>query len=320
MVKTKFSKEKLKELIIPWNLGELKKIELLKNGNVQTNIKLETTKGNYIFRYYENRSLEYVRFEINVLNYLINKKYPTAKIIKNKNKKSYEIYQKKPFVIQEFVKGKHISKLNEKQAEELVKHLAKLHKLTKGYKPKYYEHREGHDEEFILKTIKEESKYIKNKKLSKERTSYIKKELKKIKFPISIPKGIIHADYNASNTIFNKNKISGIIDFDDACYTHLIFDVSSIIFYWAWYKEKNGKINFAKAKHKLKIYEKYRKLNISERTHLYEALKMLLLTYCAWFINTKYKHKEKDMFVFAQQKIKYLNELGKKEFNEMLEI
>ena len=62
-------------------------------------------------------------------------------------------------------------------------------------------------------------------------------ELDKLEFPNSIPKGVCHCDFDISNLKFEGNKLIGVLDFDDACYTYLIYDVATLMYYWAWLRE-----------------------------------------------------------------------------------
>ena len=69
MIKTKFSDKKLKKICSEFNLGEYKSSKYFKEGVVQTNILLRTSKGKFVLRYYENRSENYIRFEVILLKY-----------------------------------------------------------------------------------------------------------------------------------------------------------------------------------------------------------------------------------------------------------
>jgi len=312
-VHTKFTKEDFEKIISNYDLGKFKNSKDFKDGAVQTNILIETTKGRFVLRYYEHRAERYVLFEVNILNYFNNHNYPCAMPIINIHGELICQYKSKPYAIFEFVEGEHIKKPNQEQYKELVKYLAKLHQISKGYKPKYWDVRESHDEEYCWETSKIEDKRFKSKSKKENRLKWLRSELNKLKFPNSIPKGVCHCDYDISNLKFKGNKLVGVLDFDDACYTHIIFDVATLVYYWAWLREE--KFDFQKARYLLKQYMKYRKMSKVEQKHIYDSLKMVVFTYIAWLF---YDGEKNNFFKKAKDKIDWLNEIGREEFYKEL--
>ena len=315
VVKTTFTDEQLGKIISEYDIGNFVSQERFSAGAVQTNIKIYTTKGVFVFRYYENRRKEYVKFEINVLTYLSRRNFPTPAPINNIHGKSLIEIGRKPGVIFSYLEGEHKSKLNAIQERELIQTLAKMHMITQGYKPKYEQFREGHDKEFSKKWIKQELKLYKNSRKGNERYQYMINELNNTILPTALPKGVVHCDYDIANIKFKGNKIAGVLDFDDACYTNIIYDVASIIYYWSFLREKE--IKFSRAKKYIKIYEEIRPLNRTEKKYLFDSLKMVCLVYAGWFFyNSEYKGT--DVFEKSKERILQLNNIGRDEFYKKL--
>jgi homoserine kinase type II len=314
VAKTKFSKEVFEKILANYNLGQLISFKPFKDGFVQTNIFLLTTKGKFAFRYYEHRSEKYVLFEVNILHYFHDRNYPCATPIRNIHGDFIGKYNKKYFVIFNYVEGKHIKKPNKKQYHELGKYLAKLHNISQSYKPDYWNVREAKDRKFCLDTAKVEAKRFKSKAKANERLNILKREINKVKLPGSLPKGVCHGDWDIANLKFDKDKIVGVLDFDDSCYNHLIFDIANFIYYWAWMREK--KFNFVKARSLLKDYLKYRKLSIVEKKYLFDGIKMVIFTYMGWFFYEKWENE--DVFEKCMKRLDYLNSIGRDEFYNKL--
>ena len=78
-----------------------------------------------------------------------------------------------------------------------------------------------------------------------------------------------------------------------------------MIYFWAW--PDKGKLNFGKGKLLLKEYQKYRRLELAEKEHLYDMLKMVIFMSIGWFIH------EKD-FYNGRRKIEFLNSVGRDGF------
>jgi len=313
-MKTRFDNREIQNILQDYDLGILQNSKEFKEGAVQTNILLQTTKGKYVLRYYENRSKEYVLFEVDILHYFHERKYPCALPIRNIHGSFIGNLYEKPYSIFEYIEGKHIKKPNSQQYKELVKYLAKLHNLSKGYRPRYWEFRQSHDKQYCWDTSKIEAKRFGSKSKAKERLNWLKNELNKLSFPNSIPKGVVHCDYDIANIKFKGNKLSGVLDFDDACYTYLIYDIASLIYYWCWVRV--GKLNFQKARNLLKNYSRYRKLSYAEKQHIFDALKMVSLTYVTWFFYEKYKGK--DILKKSKLELNELDQIGKEEFYNRL--
>ncbi|MBT4651138.1 homoserine kinase [Candidatus Woesearchaeota archaeon] len=314
VAKTKFSKEELNKILLDYDLGRLKSLRLFKEGTVQTNIFLETTKDNYVLRYYENRSKEYVLFEVNILHYFSDHNYPCATPIRNVHGEFIGRYKKKYFAIFDYVKGNHIEKPTKIQGHELGKYLAKLHNISQSYRPDYLEVRETKDKKFCLDTAKVEGKKFKSRIKANKRMEILKREIGKVKLPGSLPKGVCHGDWDITNLKFEGNKLVGVLDFDDSCYTHLIFDVANFIYYWAWMREK--KFDFSRARSLLKDYLKYRKLSEIEKRYLFDGIKMVIFTYMGWFFYEKWKNE--DVFEKCRNRLEFLDGIGREEFYKKL--
>ena len=68
-IKTEISKSSFEKILTEYDLGNLVETKPFSSGCVQTNLLLETSKGKFAFRLYENRSREYNLFELNILYY-----------------------------------------------------------------------------------------------------------------------------------------------------------------------------------------------------------------------------------------------------------
>jgi len=195
-VKTIISNAQFEKILSNYNLGEFTSATSFGNGCVQTNLLVKTTKGKFAFRLYENRSREYISFEVNILNYFNKHNFPCAMPIRNIHGELISKFQNKYFSIFQYIEGNHIKKPTNSILPEIASKLAQLHNISKGYKPKYYEFRESHEPDFVRQTVKERSKKVKSKKECSYKSNLIEEELNKLKFPGSLPKGVNHCDYD----------------------------------------------------------------------------------------------------------------------------
>jgi homoserine kinase type II len=307
-VRTTISETDLPNLLSNYDLGEYLNFKTFFNGAGQTTLLLETSKGKFVLRYYENRSLEHVLFEIHIFNYLYERNFPVPVVIKNSLGELYSIYREKPYIFTEFIIGKHGKNPNDffeiKEAIEVVKIVARLHNLTKNYNPEYFKNREPFDVNYCWREfVKKHSELVKTKK-----GEWLKNELSKLEFPLILPKGLCHGDLNYGNFLFRNGKIIAVLDFDMSFYTYLIYDIADLIYWWAWPPKKGFKEK--QAIQIVKEYSKWRKLSQVEQKHIFDALKLIILVSISW--------SEEGDFEKEMKKVELLNSIGREKFQQLL--
>lgn len=320
-VKTKFSKNDFIKILSDYDLGEYKSSKPFTTGAVQTNFLLQTKKGKFVFRYYENRSKNSVLFENELIKHLTDKNYSCPAQFKNKDGKFVSAYKGKPFIIFKFIEGKHLKIPNKKQKNELVKKVAELQNITKNFRPKNTKFRLNYNVENCWKLARKEAGKI-NTANAKEKLKWFEKELSKLELPKSLPKGVCHCDFHFSNVLFKNNKFNALIDFDDANYTFLVYDLAALInpfvksFEWnTWTKFKKGEnvFDFREARKIVVEYTKYRPLTKDEKEHLFDVFKLSIMFDCVWYFE---RGKAEDFY--EKRKINYLNSIGRQEFYKKL--
>ncbi|MDP2908973.1 MAG: homoserine kinase [Nanoarchaeota archaeon] len=316
-VKTKFSINDFNKILSNYDLGNYKKSKPFKMGAVQTNFLLETTEGKFVLRYYENRSKDSVLFESNLIKYLRDKNYPCPTPFKNKHGKFVGTHNDKPYVLFEFIKGRHIKNPSENQKKQLIKKVAELQNITKKYMPFNKKHRWNYSIELCRKLAQKEAKKI-NTANARKKLKWFESELLKLNLPKSLPKGICHCDFHFSNVLFKNGKFNALIDFDDANYTFLIYDLVALInpfkssFEWnTWFKFKKDEnvFDFGEARKIVSEYIKYRPLSNSEKRYLFDVFKLSIMFDCIWY----FERGDAEDF-YEKRKIEYLNSIGRKEF------
>lgn len=289
-------------------MGEYKSSSPIAKGTVQTNFLLQTTRSRFIFRYYENRSEGSVLFESNLIKYLKNKNYPCPATFANKHGKIVGSYKEKPYAIFEFVEGQHVKNPNENQNKELIKKVAELHNITKNYRPYNKKYRWNYNIELCRELVRKEAKKLDTAN-SGEKLKWIENELSKLILPEFLPKGICHCDFHFSNVLFKGDRFNALIDFNDANYTFLMFDLVGLIESAAWRRDKDKALNFDEARKTLSEYMEYRPLNNNEKRHLFDLYKLSILFDCVWYFG-----RGDAIGFYEKRKIEFLNSVGREEF------
>lgn len=279
-VKQSIFEKDLPDILSPYDLGEYRGFKTFANGAGQTTLLLATDKGEFVLRYYENRTDKHVDFEVQLLNFLRSKGYPVPAIIKNRSGEFLSTYKEKSYIISEFIDGEPGTNPNDffdaEQAAEVVKVVAQLHNLTKEYRPDYFSHREVFDVAYCWREFQTKHPHL----VDTEKGQWFKAEFDKLEFPPDMPKGLCHADLNYGNFLFKNRRVVAVLDFDMSFYNHFVYDIASLIYWWAGSPEKGFDANIA-AQLVLE-YSKWRELSEAERTHIFDALKLITLLGLSW--------------------------------------
>ncbi len=320
-VKTTFIKSDFTDILSDYTLGEYKNSKPFTTGAVQTTYLLQTTKGKFVFRYYENRSKDSVLFESNLINYLKDKHYPCPAAFKNKHGTFVGTYNEKPFIIFEFVEGRHLKNPSENQKKQLIRRVAELQTLTKHYRPKNKKYRLNYNIENCREFARKKVKKL-NTVNAREKLKWFENELSKLTLPKSLPKGICHCDFHFSNVLFKNGKFNTLIDFDDANYTFLVSDLVSLIdpfvtsFKWnTWsnFKKDRNVFDFKEDRRTTSEYMKYQPLSEGEKKYMFDVFKLSIMFDCIWYFS---RGKAKDFY--EKRKIEYLNSIGREQFYNAL--
>jgi homoserine kinase type II len=309
-IKTVFTPDDFVKILSQYDLGIYLRSEAIQQGTVQTNFYLETTEGRFVFRYYENRAKKSVLFESHLLAFLTEQSYPCPAQLKDVTGSFVNIYHHKPYAIFEFLDGQHIEKPTNLHKQQLIEKAAQLQKLTMGYYSPYTAHRWNYSPELCQTLAQAKAAQI-NNKAANEKLAWLIDQLTTLDLPPSLPKGICHCDFHFSNVLFRGDEFAALLDFDDANYTFLPFDLVGLIENWAWpYMDT---FNMVQAHEIVQEYSKHRPLTPSEQLHLYDVYKLSILFDCIWFFARGYS----DDF-YEKRKIEALTNLGRQKFWEQL--
>jgi len=307
-MRTTLSADDFAEILSHYDLGEHQGFEKFATGAGQTTVLLFTTSGKYVLRYYENRTEKHVRFEVNLINHLWKHGYPVPAIIKNSANDFYDTYQDKPYIMIEYVEGEHPHNPNdcfdEAQASQVVEVVARLHTLTQNYHPAYLKDREEFDAVYCSREYKKRTRT----KDKEARETWLARELGELEFPADLPRGICHADLNHGNFLFRNGKIAAVFDFDMSFYTFVIYDLASLLYWWAL--PPKGGFNAERASFIVRQYSQDRVLSESEKKHIYDALKLIILLGISW--------SEEGDFEQSEKSIGHLTALGRDRFYNAL--
>jgi len=142
--------------------------------------------------------------------------------------------------------------------------------------------------------------------------SWLANQLSTLNLPDSLPKGVCNCDFHFSNVLFHGGQFVGLIDFDDANFTFLSFDLVCLLDSWSW-PFQSDTIRFAPSRKIIQTYQIHRPLGTLEKRHLYGVHKLSILFDCIWYFG----RGSADDF-YQRKKIEHFNGLGKEEYTDRL--
>ena len=220
---TKLSKEDIENLISEYAIGNLESFEEIVDGIENSNFKIFCKNQPYILTIFEKRvQSEDLPFFMSLQKELAAHGFDCPLPIKNKKNSIINKIKDKNAVIISFLEGENLSKVMPNHCYELGSKIAEFTNITKVSNL-------SRPNSLAYNTWVDIYERCKNShaKLYKEYFKLLDKELIFLKnnWPVNLPSAIIHADLFIDNVLFEKNKISGIIDFYFSCKDFIAYEI-----------------------------------------------------------------------------------------------
>jgi homoserine kinase type II len=265
-VYTKINKKDISFINTKFDVEKIISFQGIEKGIENTNYLLRSKNKKFILTIFEKRvSNKEIPFFMKLMEILNNSKINCPKPLKNKEGNYLIKLKNKTACIVSFLKGKDKSFFNSKNCFEVGKIIARMHNVTKNIKLFRKNSMGIKNLNLLLKNIKFKSKKFSN--LEK----FLSNNLKDIKknWPTKLPHGIIHGDLFIDNIFFNKNKLSGIIDFYFAANDYFMYEIAICINALCFdLKNLKFKINKQKVKSLIQGYESVKKISLKEKKSL----------------------------------------------------
>jgi Ser/Thr protein kinase RdoA (MazF antagonist) len=315
--KIHLTRQDLITIFARYDLGEYIAHQPLTAGTVQTNLRVMTTRGNYVFRLYENRSYESVLFECAVIEHLSAHGFPCPRLYRSRTGEPAGIFDGKPYAIFSFIEGEHHDQPTTEQKSQLIEHIARMHRITAGFQPPHTADRWNYDPAFLIPLAEAETRKIDDEN-AWLKLDWYRAEIARLELPESLPRGVVHADFDWSNVLVKDGQFTALIDFDDANYTVLIYDIAAVteVFKpafnhdtWMNFTPDDDVFDLHAMRETVKIYSRIRPLSALEQRHLYDVCKLAVFVDCLWF----YARGDAADF-YERRKIDCFNQLGREAF------
>ena len=306
-VYTQVTRSQLDLFFSRYALGDVISFEGIEDGINNTNYFITTTQGSFVLTLFETLSIDKLTHVVKLLSYLAEHNFPCPSPHPDRQANVLCHLNNKPAAVFKRLSGLATTAPSIAQCRKIGLQLANLHRCTKNYVFPVKNSNDLNGCKTLLNKIAS--------RLSATDRDLINDELifQAANNPDNLPQGVIHADLFRDNVLFVDNKISGILDFYDACTGPLLFDIAITSNDWCC---DDGKINHEKFAALLSAYESLRPLEQLEKQYLQTMLRAAALRF--WLSRLEHElyprpgeiTQQKDPLIFRQLLQQYRQENG----------
>ena len=256
-VYTPVSDAQAAEWLRSYSIGTLVALEPIKAGIENSNFFLTTTQGRYVLTLFERLPAVELPFYLDLMAHLARHGIPSPAPIADLSDQYLQHLNGKPAALVTRLPGRSLEHPGEKECAELGALLARMHLAGRSY-PAYLENPRG--PRWWRFAAAEVRRFLDGK-----RVQLLDDEMAfqaQHRFP-DLPRGPVHADLFRDNALFEKGRISGVIDFYFAGVDCLLFDVAVCANDWC--VDASHGLEAARTRALLEAYEAVRPLAVLER-------------------------------------------------------
>ena len=203
-----------------YSVGALEKLEPIKAGIENTNYFVTTTQGRYVLTLFERLPAAELPFYLNLMAHLARHGIPCPAPIADLADAYLGTLNGKPAALVTRLPGRSIEAPGEAECRELGLLLARLHLAGRSY-PAYLENPRGPRWwRMAARDLQPFLDAVKRRQLEAELEFQAQRRF------ADLPRGPVHADLFRDNALFDRGRLSGVIDFYFAGVDCLLYDVA----------------------------------------------------------------------------------------------
>ena len=263
-----------------FDLGKIRQLEALSHqGYSNFNARLETELGAYVLRRYTEQPEEKINHELRLIDWLNAQGLPVVPPLRDPDGRARSTSSQEcpsPWVVFPFVEGE------EPVPQPAIAHTmggiaARLHQLPE----RPWENQDYENLLSLQNTLTIAKSLRDNGTNSARDFLQLMERLTPELQDLSLPSGLVHGDLFPDNTIFRRNNLVAVLDWEEACVDHYLFDLAMTMHGFCYIDEEwhpNLARNF------LAGYEAGRSLDPAERKSLPLFLRWTPLAMAGWHL------------------------------------
>ena len=263
-----------------YDVGTLITYQGIGEGIENTNYFVDTSTGQYVLTLFEQMSAESLPYFLNLMAYFADSGLPVPHPIADKNNHYLQKLCTKPATLITRLNGYTIQDPGVNHCRQIGEILGTMHKLSKGFNQNQPNRRD-------LTWFQQCGGKV-MPLLEKQDMGLLQSELDyQQSVPIDeLPQGIIHADLFRDNALFNKEDLTGLIDFYYACDGAFLYDLAVTVNDWC--TQEDGAFNLDKYQALVTAYRQSRPFQTTEHHYWQDVLRRAALRFWLSRLQDKY--------------------------------
>ncbi|WP_110656518.1 homoserine kinase [Salinicola halimionae] len=264
--------DQVAEFLERYSVGHLQTLKGVPQGTENSTFFVSTKQGEWVLTLFEQGEFEDLPFFVDLLDYLAARQLPVPGPVHDRDGVALQRLAGRPALLFPRMPGSHPSAPNLAQCVALGDALGRMHQASQQFTGKRANPR---DLDWLTRRHREALPFLMaddQAMMSNEIAAY-----EQAFVGVELPQGAIHGDLFRDNTLYDGDRLGGIIDFYNGCSGDLLFDLAIVINDWA--SDAAGDIDEPRYDAILGAYLVHRPLTVVERELWPVMLRLTALRY-----------------------------------------
>ncbi|MEZ5536808.1 MAG: homoserine kinase [Thiolinea sp.] len=255
---TSVSRDELVEFLSGYDVGELIDYSGIEAGVENTNYFVSASAGRYVLTLFEKHQADELLFYLELMQHLAAAGIPVACPVVDQNACLLQTMNGKPAALIERLSGSTEAEVSVGACAAIGQTLARIHLAAAEFPQQRYAER-GHAWRMqtaaeVLSDVSAADAELLRQEINFQQSLALDSH--------ALPQGIIHADLFLDNALFDRGKLTGVIDWYYACNDFWLYDLAVVVNDWCC--RSDGALDEAKLKACLWHYHQERPLTAEE--------------------------------------------------------
>ncbi|MCE3028558.1 homoserine kinase [Salinicola sp. DM10] len=260
------------DFLTRYTVGDFVALKGVPQGTENSTFFVTTDQGEWVLTLFEQGEFEDLPFFVDLLDYLDAQGLPVPGPVHDRQGVALQRLAGRPALLFPRMPGSHPSAPNLAQCAALGDALGRMHQVSQRFtgqrdNPRNLAWLERRHRE-VLPHLDSRDQALMREEITAYAAAFTDAEL---------PRGAIHGDLFRDNTLYDGDRLGGIIDFYNGCTGELLFDLAIVINDWT--SDAAGEIDRARYDAILGAYLAHRPLSAAERALWPLMLRMTALRY-----------------------------------------
>ena len=256
-----------------FDVGALRALEGVPSGTENSTFFVTTDRDRFVLTLFEQGESDELPFFVALLDYLAEHRLPVPGPVHDRDGVALQQLAERPALLFPRLPGRHPEAPTLAQCHALGDALGRMHKVSQRFEGQRPNPRDLHwlasAQHKVMSYLAADDQRLMGDEIDAYQVAFGDAS--------PLPQGAIHGDLFRDNTLFDGDRLGGIIDFYNGCTGDLLFDLAIVVNDWA--SDADGHLDRERYTALLAAYQARRPLTETEQTLWPMMLRMTALRY-----------------------------------------